>query len=107
VAKVTVRVHRGGVQRMLSAPFMVQEMDRRVKRGRRFGVFTSPYRTGHYSRSWQTIAGVRGGVAFGRLTNTARYAWFLEAGTRNDDGSVRMHARHIVRGTIPAIAGAR
>lgn len=102
--RVRVRVSRSGVQAMLAAPFMVREMDRRVKRGRRFGVFTSPYRTGHYSRSWQTIAGIRNGVAFGRLSNTASYAWFVERTTRNADGTIRTHGQRVVEKTLPVLA---
>lgn len=89
---------------MLSAPFMVQEMDRRVQRAKRYGRFISPYRTGRYSRSWFAVAGVRRGVAYGQAGNGVPYAWFVERDTRNADGSIRTRGQRVVEKTLPVLA---
>lgn len=97
-----LRVDRAGVRRMLGQPFMVAHIAERVRRVAAYGRFRSPYVTGHYSRSWFWQAGTRNGIAYGKAGNRARYAWFLERGTRNKDGSTRINARHYVKDALSA-----
>lgn len=100
-----LRVNRVGVRRMLGQPYMVREVGERVRRVAAYGRFRSPVVTGHYSRSWFSVAGTRNGIAYGKAGNRARYAWFLERGTRNEDGSVRINARHYVKNALSAASG--
>ena len=102
--RVRVRTSRSGIQQMLAAPFMVREMDRRVQRAKRYGRFSSPFRTGKYSRNWYSFAGVRNGVAYGQAGNKVEYAWFVERDTRNADGSIRTRGQRVVEKTLPVLA---
>lgn len=101
---VRVKVHRAGVRRMLGQPYMVREVAERVRRVAAYGRLRSPYVTGHYSRSWFWRAGTRNGIAYGKAGNRASYAWFLERGTRNRDGTPRISARHYVKEALRAAA---
>lgn len=90
-----VRVHRSGVRRMLGAPFMQREMDRRMQRARLLAIVIAPVLSGHYvSRFFRSDAVVSGvnerGAAFARLSNDAKseegycYAYApLEVSTEN------------------------
>lgn len=100
--KVRVKVNRRGIQEMAGADFMVREMARRGERVKRLGFLRSPFLTGRYSASWYMYAGTRRGIAFAEIGNRAPYAWFVERGTKNPDGSVRMAARHVVKEALAA-----
>lgn len=103
--RVKVRVDPAGVRRMLGQSFMIREMDRRGDRVRRLGIFTSPYLTGEYSRSWHKVSGVNAtGAAFSKVSNATDHSWFVERGTKNDDGTVCMEARHVVKNALQAAA---
>lgn len=98
--RIKVEIYRSGVRRVLRQPYMVQDIDRRVQRMRRYGVFRSPVKTGQYSRSWFSYAGLRNGVAYGRVGNSAPHAWFVERDTHDDDGKVRTHGQYVVQETL-------
>ena len=103
--RVVVRVNHIGVRKMLGQPFMVREMDRRGQRVQRLGTFTTPYLTGEMSRSWFRFSGVdAAGAATCKIGNRTDHTWFVERGTRNDDGTVRMEARHVVKNALQAAA---
>lgn len=103
-----VRVNRAGVRRMLGAPFMVDEMDRRMQRARLIAIVIAPVLSGNYlSRFFRQDAVESGvnerGVAFARLSNDARssegapYGFYLEVGTRH------MRAQRILRRALRAV----
>ncbi|WP_203719363.1 hypothetical protein [Asanoa siamensis] len=75
---------------MTGQPYMMREIDRWCDRIRRYGNFTSPYESGQYARAWRKQVELPSAAfAWGQVSNVA---WFVENGTRNDDGSVRMEA---------------
>lgn len=71
-----------GIAAMQATSAMVQAMTRRGERVVGYARLTGPYRTGNYSRCWRIYSGVRNGKAWCRVANVARYAAFLEYGTR-------------------------
>lgn len=105
----SVRVSQSGVRRMLGAPFMQREMNRRMQKARLLAIAIAPVDTGNYlSRFFRQDAVESGvnerGVAYARLSNDARdpetlfcYALALEVGTRH------MRAQRILRRALRAV----
>lgn len=103
-----VRVNQAGVRRMLGAPFMVREMDRRMQLVRLLAIAIAPVETGLYVSRFLRPGAVRSGVnqrgaAFSRLTNDARdpatgfpYPIVLEF------GSEHVRAQRILRRALRA-----
>lgn len=78
------RADYSGIGDMLTAPFMVAEMRRRAEKVKARAEALAPVDDGEYKRSFDVSAGVREGRhrrAYGRVTNTAPHAFYVEFGT--------------------------
>lgn len=107
---------------MLGSRFMVDEMRRRMELGRIYAEKIAPVDTGAYAFNtpntkgntgggFKVSAGVRGGIAYGRLSNNVRskpsrkyphgygYGWALEF------GNSRIRRQRPLGRAIDAIAG--
>lgn len=71
-----------GIQQILRAPFMVDDMRRRGENVKARVEATAPVDTGYHKDHIRLTYGVRNGTAFALITATAPYAFFLEYGTR-------------------------
>jgi hypothetical protein len=87
----TFRVDYKGIGDMLCAPGMQGDMHRRAENVAAEGEATAPVypgpEGGEYKRRFTVSSGVRAGRsrrAFGRVTNDAPEAFFVEYGTRNN-----------------------
>lgn len=109
-----VRVNQAGVRRMLGAPFMVREMDRRMQKARLLAIAIAPVDSGTYLLRFLREGAVESGrnergVAFARLSNDARsepsarwpsgycYAYALEV------GNSKIKAQKILRRALRAV----
>lgn len=122
MADVEFRENRAGIEEMLRADFMVDEMRRRMELGRIQAERIAPVDTGAYAfdtpndkgatgGGFKVKSGVRGGRAYARLSNSVRsrpsknwpngygYGWALEHGNK------RIKKQRILGRAIDAIAG--
>jgi HK97 gp10 family phage protein len=74
--------NEAGIQQMLRAPFMVDDMRRRGENVKARVEATAPVDTGYHRDHIRLTYGVRAGMAFAQVTATARYAFWLEFGTK-------------------------
>lgn len=91
-----------GIGKMIRGPEMRAEMRRRAQKVKAAAVATAPVDSGEYKRSFKVTSGARGGRnkdrAFGRVTNTAPHAIYVEHGTSNNP------AHHTLRRALRATA---
>lgn len=89
-----------GIGRMIRSPQMQAEMRRRAEKVARRAQAFAPVETGEYKSSFEVSSGARGGFrrdrAYGRVTNTAPHAVFVEF------GSSTVHAHHTLRRALRA-----
>lgn len=71
-----------GLEAVLRSQRMQRALKRRADAGKEYAQRIAPVRTGRYKASFRVVTGVRNGVAYARLMNTAPYAIYLEFGTR-------------------------
>lgn len=79
------RASYSGIGKMIRSPQMQAEMRRRAERIKAAAVITAPVDTGQYEHSFRVTSGARGGLkkdrAYGRVTNHAPHAFYVEFGT--------------------------
>lgn len=89
-----------GIGRMIRSPEMRAEMRRRAEKVKAAAEATAPVDSGEYKASFKVTSGARGGFrkdrAYGRVTNTAPHAFYVEYGT----SSTRAH--HTLRRALRA-----
>jgi hypothetical protein len=84
------RSNYAGVRKMITAPYMQADMKVRAQRVKAIAVATAPVgdgpTRGRYKRSFSVKSGAHGGFrhdrAYGRVTNSAPEAWFVEWGNK-------------------------
>lgn len=81
----TFRASYAGIGEMLRSPEMQAEMRRRAAKVKAAAEAAAPVETGDYKGSFHLSSGARGGIrrdrAYGRVTNTAGHAIYVEYGT--------------------------
>ncbi|MFF5261365.1 HK97 gp10 family phage protein [Actinomadura viridis] len=89
-----------GIGQMIRSPWMQAEMRRRAEKVKAVAAATAPVETGAYKRSFTVSSGARGGIrrdrAYGRVTNTAGHAVYVEYGTS------KIPARYTLRNALRA-----
>jgi hypothetical protein len=89
-----------GIGKMLRSPEMQAEMRRRADKVARRAEAFAPVDSGQYKSSFTVSSGARGGLrrdrAYGRVTNTAPHAVFVEF------GSSTVHAHQTLRRAMRA-----
>lgn len=79
------RASFGGIGALIRSPEMRAEMRRRAEKVKTVAEATAPVESGEYKSSFRVTSGARGGIrkdrAYGRVTNTAPHAFYVEYGT--------------------------
>ncbi len=94
------RASYSGIGKMIRSPEMRAEMRRRAEKVKRAAEATAPVDSGEYKTSFRVTSGARGGFkkdrAYGRVTNTAPHAFYVEYGTS------KTPAHHTLRRALDA-----
>jgi hypothetical protein len=89
-----------GIGKMIRSPGMGAEMRRRAEKVKPLAEATAPVDSGEYKSSFKVTSGARGGVrkdrAYGRVTNSAPHAFYVEHGTS------KTPAHHTLRRALSA-----
>lgn len=94
------RASYSGIGKMIRSPQMRAEMRRRAEKVKVVAEATAPVDSGEYKSSFRVTSGARGGIrkdrAYGRVTNTAPHAFYVEYGTS------KTPAHHTLRHALSA-----
>ncbi|WP_329521160.1 HK97 gp10 family phage protein [Spirillospora sp. NBC_01491] len=94
------RASFSGIGKMIRSPQMQAAMRSRAEKVAALAAATAPIDSGEYKSSFKVTSGARGGVrrdrAYGRVTNTAPHAVYVEFGTS------KVPAHHTLRRALRA-----
>lgn len=99
----TYTPNHAGIRRMLGTPAMVAAMRHRVERMKAYAEAIAPVDTGEYKASFRTASGVRNGIAYGRLSNVAPHAIYVEFPHRAAGSDRVIAGQHILGRSIDAL----
>lgn len=92
-----------GIKEMLASPAMVEAMRRKAEQMKGYAEVIAPVDTGEYKASFHATAGVQNGAAYGRLSNSADHAIFVEFAHRVHNSTRVVAGQHILARSLDAL----